>query len=604
MHPRPHKAIPISRILRFHWQSAWRYPGLVLGCLLAAPLTVLVDTIAPPLIVARVLNRLAAGDFQPHRLWSSFHVELISYAAVVLLGWIVTWRVVDYFLWRLEAKVQRDMAQRCFGHLIGRSADFHANNFGGSLVSQTNKLMGSYIRIADTTVFQTLPLVCVVGSVVAIMADRSPLFAAILAAFSVLFVVTAVFVSRPVRRIGAEHAATDSAQTGNLADAISNVMAVKSFARERHERRRFAEATDRTSASLLRLGRAHMRQMAWFGGLTSIISIGAFVVATDGVVAGAAQVGTMFLVVNYALSAIQQLFEFSSSGLRTYNRAFGDASDMLAILERESEVRDPAVPEPSRVRVGEVRFEDVTFRHAGSRDPLFDGLDLRIAPGERVGLVGHSGAGKTSFTRLLLRFSDLDSGAILLDGQNIASITQADLRESIAYVPQEPLLFHRSIAENIAYGRLDAEPVDIELAASRANVTQFVADLPEGFDTLVGERGVKLSGGQRQRIAIARAMLKDAPVLLLDEATSALDSESEALIQDALWALMDGRTAIVIAHRLSTVARMDRIIVLDEGRIAEVGSHDELLRERSGIYASFWARQSGGRLEGERLARA
>jgi ATP-binding cassette subfamily B protein len=312
----------------------------------------------------------------------------------------------------------------------------------------------------------------------------------------------------------------------------------------------------------------------------------------------------MFLVVNYALSAIQQLFEFSSSGLRTYNRAFGDAVDMLLILERESEVRDPARPERSVVRAGEVRFDDVTFRHAGSSDPLFAGLDLCIAPGERVGLVGHSGAGKTSFTRLLLRFSDLDAGAILLDGQDIAAITQSDLREAIAYVPQEPLLFHRSIAENIAYGRLDADGCEIELAASRANVTQFVAGLPDGFDTLVGERGVKLSGGQRQRIAIARAMLKDAPILLLDEATSALDSESEALIQDALWALMEGRTAIVIAHRLSTVQRMDRIIVLDEGRIAETGSHEELLVDSGGIYASFWARQSGGFLEGEQLARA
>lgn len=595
----PSRAVPMTRVLRFHAAAAWRYPALVVCCLLASPLTVLVDTIAPPLIVAHVLNRLTSGDYQPHRLWASFHAELIGYAVVVLLGFVVTWRLVDFVLWRLEARVQRDMAQRCFGHLIGQSADFHANHFGGSLVSQTNKLLGSYVRIADTTVFQLIPLTCMIGSIVAIMSVQAPLFAVVLAVFAVAFVVIAGFVSRPVRRLGAEHAATDSAQTGNLADAVSNVMAVKAFARERHERERFAAATERTRESLLRLSRAHFRQMTWFGGLTSVISIGAFVLATDGVVSDGAPVGTMFLMVNYTISAVQQLFDFSSSGLRTYNRAFGDAADMLRILEQESEIQDPPEPEPSRVGPGEVRFDHVTFRHAGSRDNLFDGLDLRIAPGERVGLVGHSGAGKTSFTRLLLRFSDLDSGAIRLDGQDIAAITQADLREAIAYVPQEPLLFHRSIAENIAYGRLDADRMDIELAASRANVTQFVTGLPDGFDTLVGERGVKLSGGQRQRIAIARAMLKDAPVLLLDEATSALDSESEALIQDALWALMEGRTAIVIAHRLSTVQRMDRIIVLDEGRIAETGSHDELLADKDGVYASFWARQSGGFREGQ-----
>jgi ATP-binding cassette subfamily B protein len=598
------RAIPIARILRFHWRAAWRYPGLVVGCLLAAPLTVLVDTILPPLIVSDVLNRLSTGDYQRNQLWTSFSTDLIAYAVVVFLGTIVTWRIVDYFLWRLEGRVQRDLAQRCFGHLIGQSADFHANTFGGALVSQTTKLMGSYIRIADTTVLQLLRLVCVLGSIVAIMAAKAPLFAVILALFSVVYVVIAVFVSHPVRRIGAEHAVTESAQTGNLADAIANVMAVKSFARERYERQRFAEATARTHDSLLRLSGAHMRQMAWFGGLTGLVSIGAFAVATDGVVSGGAEVGTMFLIVNYTISAVRQLFEFSNSGLRNYNRACGDAADMIEILERKSDVRDPTEPLRSRIEAGEVRFKDVTFRHAGARDTLFDGLNLRIRSGERVGLVGHSGAGKTSFTRLLLRFSDLDSGRILIDGQDISRITQADLRAAIAYVPQEPLLFHRSISENIAYGRPEADQAEIELAATRANVTEFVRALPSGFDTLVGERGIKLSGGQRQRIAIARAMLKDAPILLLDEATSALDSDSEVLIQDALWTLMEGRTTIVIAHRLSTIQKMDRIIVLDDGRIVEMGAHNELLDNPAGVYASFWAHQSGGFLVGNSLSRA
>lgn len=598
------RAIPIARILRFHWRAAWRYPRLVVGCLLATPLTVLVDTILPPLIVSDVLNRLSTGDYQRDQLWTSFSTNLIAYAGVVFLGRIITWRIVDYFLWRLEGRVQRDLAQRCFGRLIDQSADFHANAFGGALVSQTTKLMGSYVRIADTTVLQLLPLVCVLGSIVAIMAAKATLFAVILALFSVVYVVIAVFVSHPVRRIGAEHAVTESAQTGNLADAIANVMAVKSFARECYERQRFAEATERTHDSLRRVSVAHMRQMAWFGGLTSLISIGAFAVATDGVVSGGAEVGTMFLIVNYTILAVRQLFEFSNSGLRNYNRACGDAADMIEILERKSEVRDPAEPQRSRIEAGEVRFEDVTFRHAGARDTLFDGLNLRIRLGERVGLVGHSGAGKTSFTRLLLRFSDLNGGRILIDGQDISRITQADLRAAIAYVPQEPLLFHRSISENIAYGRPEADQAEIELAATRANVTEFVSVLPSGFDTLVGERGIKLSGGQRQRIAIARAMLKDAPILLLDEATSALDSDSEVLIQDALWTLMEGRTTIVIAHRLSTIQKMDRIIVLDDGRIVEMGTHNALLDNPDGVYASFWAHQSGGVLPGSTLARA
>jgi ATP-binding cassette subfamily B protein len=221
---------------------------------------------------------------------------------------------------------------------------------------------------------------------------------------------------------------------------------------------------------------------------------------------------------------------------------------------------------------------------------------LSIHAGEKIGLVGHSGSGKTTFTRLLLRFSDLDKGEILIDGQNIANITQDDLHNEIAYVPQEPLLFHRSIKENISYGQPAASMSEIDKAAKQAHAEDFIEQLPKGYETLVGERGVKLSGGQRQRIAIARALLKDAPILLLDEATSALDSESEALIQDALWKLMEGRTAIVIAHRLSTIQRMDRIVVMDDGKIVEQGSHKKLLK-LGGTYAKLWARQSGGFIE-------
>jgi ATP-binding cassette subfamily B protein len=588
------KTLPIGRILSFYWRAARRYPGLVVGCLLSVPLTVLTNSLVPPLIVSDVLNRLSSRDYQPHQLWASFHTSLVAYAVTMFLGGMVAWRIVDHFAWRLEAKVERDLAQRCFSHLIGQSADFHADTFGGSLVSQTTKLMGSYIRIADTTLFLMLPLVCVLGGIGAIMTFKAPMFSIVLAVFSLVYIVTAVLISRPVRRIGGQHAAAESAQTGNLADAMTNVMAIKSFAREGHERAGFAQATERTRGTLMRLARAHMRQMAYFGGITSLISVVSLVVAIYGVVSLDANVGTVFLILNYAASVVQQLFQFSNNSLRTYNRAFGDASEMIEILAAESVVQDPPEPEQVRIGPGAITFDNVTFRHTGSDGALFEGLDLHIEPGEKVGLVGHSGAGKTSFTRLLLRFSDVDGGRIVIDGQDIAHITQAGLHASIAYVPQEPLLFHRSISENIAYGKLDATTSQIELAAARANAMEFVSTLENGFGTLVGERGVKLSGGQRQRIAIARAMLKDAPILLLDEATSALDSESEVLIQDALWTLMEGRTTIVIAHRLSTIQKMDRIIVLDEGEIVEMGSHRELLDNPDGIYASFWAHQSGG----------
>jgi ATP-binding cassette subfamily B protein len=247
---------------------------------------------------------------------------------------------------------------------------------------------------------------------------------------------------------------------------------------------------------------------------------------------------------------------------------------------------------------GDIRLVDVNFRYEeGGNKPLFHALNLVIKPGEQVGLVGHSGGGKSSLVKLLSRFMDIDSGQILIDGQDITQITQRSLRERIAYVPQDPLLFHRSLIENIRYGRPEASDEEVFAVAKLAHADDFINSLPKGYDTLVGERGVKLSGGQRQRVAIARAMLKNAPILVLDEATSALDSESEVLIQDALWKLMEGRTAIVIAHRLSTIQRMDRIIVMEDGAVIEQGSHKDLLRLEGGTYARLWAHQSGGFLE-------
>ena len=329
--------------------------------------------------------------------------------------------------------------------------------------------------------------------------------------------------------------------------------------------------------------------------LTSFISISAFVSGIVAITVFGSPAGALFLTVSYTMQMGRRLWE-SSRVMRNLNRAFGDASDMTEILEIEPTIKDAPEPDNFKISRGSIELKDVTFTHSESDSPLFKNFNLKIKQGEKIGLVGHSGSGKTSLTKLLLRFSDIEDGSISIDGQDIRSITQHDLRSHIAYVPQEPLLFHRSLSENIAYGSPDATRQEIEGVAKMAHAHEFIEKLSDGYDTLVGERGVKLSGGQRQRVAIARAMLKNAPILLLDEATSALDSESEVLIQDALWKLMQNRTAIVIAHRLSTIQKMDRIIVLDEGKIAEQGSHKELLR-KNGVYAKLWNHQSGGFIE-------
>jgi ATP-binding cassette subfamily B protein len=284
--------------------------------------------------------------------------------------------------------------------------------------------------------------------------------------------------------------------------------------------------------------------------------------------------------------------------LRQIEDGFLNASPMTEILQQQPEIQDAPDARKLRVKKGAIELTNVEFHYAdASRDNhVFRKLSLSIKPGEKIGLVGPSGGGKSTLTRLLLRFEDVTSGTIAIDGQNIAGIAQESLRQAISYVPQEPLLFHRTIAENIAYGKPDATLKEIEQAAKQAYAHDFIKDLSDGYDTIVGERGVKLSGGQRQRVAIARAILKDAPILLLDEATSALDSESEVFIQEALWKLMQKRTTLVIAHRLSTVQKMDRIVVLEDGKITEEGPHGSLLSQ-SGTYARLWAHQSGGFIE-------
>ena len=302
--------------------------------------------------------------------------------------------------------------------------------------------------------------------------------------------------------------------------------------------------------------------------------------------------GTLVVMFTYTYNLTNQ-FNFINAGLQKFNRAFGDASGMTAVLDEPRLVADAPDAADLAVTRGDIDFAGIGFSYedGSATTRVFEDFNLQIPAGQRIGLVGMSGSGKTTLTKLLLRLSDIQEGTITVDGQDISQITQQSLRRQIAYVPQEPLLFHRSIAENIAYGRPDATMEQIREAAQQANALEFIEQLPQGFETVTGERGVKLSGGQRQRIAIARAMLADCPVLVLDEATSALDSESEHLVQDALSKLMAGRTAIVVAHRLSTVASLDRIVVLSNGRIVEDGPHAELV-EYGGAYAHLWARQT------------
>lgn len=582
--------------IKLFWHHATRYRWRLVGIAFAIPFAVFMLDFLPPLIIADILERLASHQYEVGKVWESFGWDLVIYGLVAYSGAVVGWRLVSVLIWTLETNVMRDLHNKAFKHLMQLDTNFHANNFGGSLASQANKLASGYVNIQDATLFEVAPLVLSILFSAVLLTPKAPIFVGALLVISAIFVMISIRMAKRIRELSAEEAKASNAQTGYLADAIANIAAVKSFATSRHEETRYREATEARRTAELRIMRATQVQQVVFASTTTFLGVIALVSAVISVVMFKADVSTVFLVVTYTMVVGQGLWHFSGQTLRAYNRGFGDARAMVEILNQQPSVQDPSKPQKVRISKGAIRFKDVTFAHADTTDALFHQLNIEVPAGRKIGLVGHSGSGKTSLTRLLLRFVDVDSGTITIDGQDIAKISQDDLRRNIAYVPQEPLLFHRSLRENIAYGQPDATDSEIREAARKAHAAEFIERLPRGYDTEVGERGVKLSGGQRQRIAIARAILKNAPILVLDEATSALDSESERLIQAALWELMQGRTAIVIAHRLSTIQRMDQIIVLDNGIVIEQGSHSQLLAQ-GGTYADLWAHQSGGFIE-------
>lgn len=585
----------VKKTVHLFWGHILQHRWYAAALAVSLPVSVLLLDFMKPLVLAEVLKMVSTGAYDPHNLWGSFQFHIVAYILLTLFSDILGWRLNIFFIWMLEIKVVRDLANRVYNHLIAMSGTFHANRFSGALVSQTNKLLGAYIRFADTTIFNLMTLIWSTIFTVAILAPRAPLYVAAVLILGAIFVAGMLRLARWIQPASTKEAQLESKQTGLLADSMTNIMAIKSFAGEASEAKRFYTASNKTFAAVKEVMRRTMWRDLFASTTTGGLGVAALLIAIFGGVVFKADIATIFLMVTYTGALGHRLWELNSV-LRNYNRAFGDAHDMVEILGITPDVKDVAKPQKARITQGSIEFKNVRFAHADAGETLFENLNLSIKPGEKIGLVGHSGSGKTTLTRVLLRFVDIDGGSISIDGQNIATLKQEDLRRHIAYVPQEPLLFHRSIQENISYGKPTASLQQIEHAATLAHAAEFIAKLPKSYGTLVGERGVKLSGGQRQRVAIARAMLKDAPILVLDEATSALDSESERLIQDALWKLMNGRTAIVIAHRLSTIQKMDRIVVLDNGSIIEQGSHAELLK-RGGTYAELWKHQSGGFIE-------
>ncbi|QJU07716.1 ABC transporter ATP-binding protein [Candidatus Saccharibacteria bacterium oral taxon 488] len=574
--------------LQLLWRASRPYKWRRNLALIITTLTLVVGTIVGPLIIAQLLDMIQHGQLQTGSVWTL----VIFYGISQLWSEIIGWRIVLYLMWTLETIMQRDIANKVFAKLSGETMFFHSNKFGGSLVSQNSKLSSCVERFWDELVWAVLPLVISLTGSIVILSMLLWQYALFLFMFSIIFGVAVFFGSRPMAKLSRREAEASNKVSGNLADMVSNVLAVKSSSAEKIEQQRFDKTNRAWRKASLATMRGFLTVSSVYSTINTSIRIGAIVFAIYAAQHNIVSVAAVYLIITYTGSVARELWNMNSI-MRNYNRIIGDAHEMVEILHTPTSLVDKS-DKKLHVDRGVIDFDTVTFTHdEGKGATLFHNFSLHITPGEKVGLVGSSGSGKTTLTKLLLRFADIDSGTIMIDEQDIAEVTQASLRSQIAYVPQEPLLFHRSVRENIAYGRADATDAEIEQAAKKAGAYDFITQLQDGFDTLVGERGVKLSGGQRQRIAIARAIVKDAPILVLDEATSALDSESEVLIQKSLKTLMKNRTSIVIAHRLSTIAKLDRIIVMHNGKIVEDGSHDQLIKH-GGHYAKLWQHQSGG----------
>ncbi len=582
-------------VLRAYYAAAIKYPWLF-ALIYVGSLMIEVVGVISPLFLKQFIDTIATGDTSS-TVVTALILILAGYAGVTFIGWIGR-RIQMLSVMNLEAKVMVDLYNKAFAYLIGHSNDFFTKNFAGTLQRRVSRYAQSFESVIDIFTFGFFSTGVFAIGVIIVLTQRNLYLGLGLLVWTVLFVWIQIAMTKWRQPLRIARSAEESAVTGVLSDSVSNQSTVSLFAANAHER-------SILSTSLQKWYRATMKSWnadAWIMGVQGLLAIAIEIAILAGAVylwkQGLLTVGDFVLIQVYILSLIDKVWGIGNSMRRLFS-AFADANEMIEIFETPHAIKDTVDAKPLVIKKGEVCMSNVSFGFDDERTILTD-FSLTLGAGEKVALVGPSGAGKSTVTKLLLRMYDVTSGSVRVDGQDISQVTQESLRANISFVPQEPILFHRSLRDNIRYGKPDASEEDIIDAAKKAHCHEFITLLAEGYDTHVGERGVKLSGGERQRVAIASAILKDAPILILDEATSALDSESESLIQDALRVLMEGKTVMVIAHRLSTIMTMDRILVIEAGKIAAEGTHDELLNE-VGLYNKLWSIQAGSFIADESI---
>ncbi len=583
----------LKNTVSYIWPIILRYKWLFYGIFVLHGFRTVLNSTITPLFYKKIVDIISIGGADRMALSGPLYKSIFLIAVIMPIAWFFG-RVTQYTISKFQSKVIKDLHDLSFEKLHRHSYSFFADNFTGSLVSKARKFVRAFEVMHDNLIDRYWTSALLLVSIFIVFYLHVKLIAFIFLFMSVIYIAIVMLMSRKKMEYDIAEAAADSRLTGQLADTLTNTLAIKSSSAGKRELDSYKDSTAKEAVLRLRAWLFGNKINAIQAGIT--MSVQVLVAFLTGYLwlTGKISAGLFVLVQTYS-NAIAHNFWDLGQATTKFTKSLSDMKEMVDILRQVPDVLDPVNPEKPRISEGSIEMKNVNFNYLGNGN-VFDNFSLSIKSGEKVGLVGHSGSGKSTITKILMRFVDISSGEVLIDGQNVAKITQDDLHKEISYISQEPILFHRSIKDNISYSFPGATEAEIVSAAKKAHAHEFISNLPHGYDTLVGERGVKLSGGERQRVAIARAMLKPAPILVLDEATSSLDSISESYIQDAFNELMKEKTSIVIAHRLSTVQKMDRIIVLEKGKIAEEGTHKELL-SKDGIYKDLWDHQTGGFLE-------
>jgi len=582
--------ISLKQIANDHWLGLKGYRTAFFLTMIFFALTSIIEVIVP-YYYKGFFNILNTATDKTRPVINSLIFILVLIAALHFVSWIFN-RIGFFLSNHTEARVMANLKRNSFNYLIRHSYSFFTNSFAGGLVQKVNRQARAFEKLFDTFIFNFTPLLITIIGAVIITYFTSKILSVIILSWVVIYSILSILFYRWRIKYNIEMAEEDSKTTALLADNISNNQAISLFNGFDAEKISYEKATKK---------QADITIKTWdfvviFDSLQLLLIIATefflFYFAVKYWQVGKISIGGIVMIQIYIISLARQIWSVNTI-LRNVFESLADSREMTEIMLTPHEIKNSTQATNLKVNAGKIEFKKVTFNFDEER-AVINEINCLIKPGEKIGLIGPSGAGKTTFVRLVLRLYNLTSGEILIDGQNINNVTQESLRKNISLVPQDPILFHRTLKDNIRYGRPEASDEEVFKASKLANCDDFIDVLPLKYETLVGERGIKLSGGERQRIAIARAILKNAPILILDEATSSLDSQSESLIQGALDNLMKNRTTIAIAHRLSTIRKMDRIIVMKDGKIVEEGTHEELSNKDSGLYKDLWELQAGG----------